>query len=118
MSEFIPGPWKSHCDYLDPDGDIVGECSVGKIAQWGGFYIAVIHDDVPEGEREATANVIAAAPELYEALTICKNKLIEYADADEDANLNGSGCFSDPRQFVGSSVDIAEQAINKADGKP
>ena len=39
-----------------------GESSVGRICPWGGHYICIIHDDVPEGEREEVAKYIAEAP--------------------------------------------------------
>jgi len=39
------------------------ECSVGRIARWGAHYIATIHDDVPEDERQEVADFIAGAPE-------------------------------------------------------
>lgn len=60
--------WQSSCSYKDPDGDCIDECSVGRIAPWGGHYIAIIHDDVPEDERKELAEFIANAPEKIEKL--------------------------------------------------
>jgi len=54
--------WKSSCTYKDDDGDYIEKCSVGRIARWGAHYIAVIHDDVPAGERKEIAEFIADAP--------------------------------------------------------
>lgn len=75
--------WKSSCTYKNTDGDVyIDECSVGRICNWGGHYIAIIHDDVPEDEREALAEFIANAPskikELQEELE-AKDKIIESA---------------------------------------
>jgi len=73
--------WQSSCTYKDPDGDCIDECSVGRICNWGAHYIAIIHDDVPEDEREAVAEFIANAPfkikKLQEEIE-AKDKLIEH----------------------------------------
>ena len=53
--------WKSSFGY-EEEGDYINECSVGRIAPWGGHYICIIHDDVPEDEREEIAEFIATAP--------------------------------------------------------
>lgn len=45
-----------------------GETSVGRIAPWGGHYICIIHDDVPEDERQEVARFIAEAPEKIKNL--------------------------------------------------
>ena len=42
--------------------------SVGVIAPWGGFYAAIIHDDVPKGEQDEYAQKFAAAEDLIDAL--------------------------------------------------
>lgn len=42
--------------------------SVGRICAWGGFVIAEISNEVPEGERDEYARKFAAAEDLYEAL--------------------------------------------------
>jgi len=46
-----------------PSHEDSNECSVGRIARWGAHYIAIIHDDVPEDERQEVADFIAGAPE-------------------------------------------------------
>lgn len=73
--------WKSSCTYKDSDGDCIDECSIGRICNWGAHYIAIIHDDVPEDERQAVAEFIATAPlkikELQEELE-AKDKIIEH----------------------------------------
>jgi len=59
FSNILKG-WVSSSTCHDSEDD--DECSVGRIAPWGGHYIAVIHDDVPEDERQEVADFIAAAP--------------------------------------------------------
>jgi len=75
--------WKSACIYKNDDGDCIEECSVGRIARWGAHYIAIIHDDVPAGEREKVAKFIANAPkritELEAELELKNNALLEAA---------------------------------------
>jgi len=56
--------WKHSCNYNDPDGEILDECSIGRITSWGGHYIAIVHTDVPEDERKKVAEFIANAPSL------------------------------------------------------
>ena len=75
----------SSCD----DAEDSNESSVGRIAPWGAHYIATIHDDVPEDEREEVADFIAAAPqkirELQEELE-ATNTLLDDLWVMDDAN--------------------------------
>jgi len=45
------------------------ETSVGRIAPWGGHYILIIHDDVPDDVKEDVAQFIANAPSVIKKLT-------------------------------------------------
>lgn len=60
--------WKSACTYKDPEGEIIDEVSVGRIARWGAHYVCVIHEEVPEDDRKAIAEFIANAPTRIEKL--------------------------------------------------
>lgn len=60
------------------------------------------------------AKLIAAAPELLEALETCAKRLRAYADADTMAGLDGVGTFAEPDRFVCKALIAAENAIAKA----
>ena len=65
MSDFTPGPWNFQpCDDYVNCFDVLCE---------EGYYVATTHDGV-RGDKNADANarLIAAAPDLLEALKRCK----------------------------------------------
>ena len=97
MSEHTPGPWKMENSW------ITDQASLESIAK-----IVPKHDPyAPESERQhdiANARLIAAAPELLEAL----QKIAEFA------NRNGNGYAV---QLLDKSVAIAQAAIAKAEGR-
>jgi len=68
MSEHTPGPWIIDSD----DGDIIEVVS-------GDYFIADVHRLEPKDEWRANARLIAAAPELLEALEELVD-LYEYED--------------------------------------
>ena len=90
---FVPGPYKWHCEYDEDEHP--KECSVGKITSWGGYFIAVISDDVPEGEREGTARLLHAAPDMHKALKYARRF------------LNENDC----------DIEFIDKIIQKAEGK-
>ena len=96
MSKHTPGPWKiaAHCSTLIFDGN-------GRsIASAGGYQSNTSHT---LDENEANTNLIAAAPDLLEALeTIINSEWMVSHDwgGDRDAVM-----------------DKATAAINKARGK-
>lgn len=62
---WTPGPW------------VAGD-NLGRVVGGGGEFVAVVTRDIPAGK--ANASLIAAAPDLYEALAaICE----DLADGDE-----------------------------------
>jgi hypothetical protein len=68
-------------------------------------------------EVRANAHLIAAAPDMYEALSLAIEKLKEYAEADEEANGYGDGCFQRPDEFIEATVAKCSAALAKAEGK-
>lgn len=73
MSKHSPGPWRLDVDNLNV-------YSSGMVAQTYGH--------VHNGERAANARLIAAAPELLEALRICQQQLLDkvpyFTNAERD----------------------------------
>lgn len=67
MSEYTKGPWKLH-----NDSDDYRYCRV----EAKGFGI-IMHIDNYSNEPEGNARLIASAPELLEALKICKEEACE-----------------------------------------
>ena len=65
MSDFTPGPWNFH-----PSDEYVNSFDVMCEE---GYYVATTHDGVREDKNaDANARLIAAAPDLLEALKRCK----------------------------------------------
>ena len=81
-----PGPW-----VIDPCWDILGNTDDGN-----GMVCQITTDAVPRDEAEANARLIAAAPELLEALR----------EATSALKGNGYG------------VEDLEAALAKAEGRP
>lgn len=97
---FTPGPWKWYPDELCQSelpyetilekGCSGGYDSCGGYIQWG-------------KNKEANANLIAAAPDMYEALILLK-------DAINDAEINSS-----PKD-INNALFFAKRALAKAEG--
>ncbi|HBC94336.1 MAG TPA: hypothetical protein DCZ10_15915 [Pelotomaculum sp.] len=70
-SEFTPGPWKAR-DYTNNEGDVWIDCNAfackGKGKSLGGTLATVHKNGTGKGTMEANARLIAAAPDMYEAL--------------------------------------------------
>ena len=102
MSKHTPGPWKEDAwvgtdPYDDPDGPFV---EVGNV-RWSPNKV-----DVPAAiEQTANARLIAAAPELLEAL---EKVIREYTKSLYN---------SDRALYLGRAVNAAEKAIAKAKGE-
>jgi hypothetical protein len=68
---YTPGPWKAR-NYPKDNGDIWIDCNAfankGKGRCLGGTLATAHKDGTGKGEVEANAQLIAAAPELLEAL--------------------------------------------------
>ena len=84
MSEFTEGPWQSQHDF-----DMYGVCRIiGAIdgPDDGRFHYKVVCEIDPDGSMDArtqcaNARLIAAAPELYEALDFAMNAMMGMREA-------------------------------------
>ena len=99
-AQFTPGPWR------------ISECQLGKklLIQHGDentlspIVGSVYHDD-GKLPQHANANLIAAAPAMYEALAKLRLEAIHYRNT-------GVG-----KQFLNEAIAQAEQAINQVWGE-
>jgi hypothetical protein len=98
MSRFTPGPWT--CDEDDKQY-VIGEGQSKYRTHVGTVYA----DDTDPKEAKANAHLIAAAPDMYEALQLV---------VGIRAHLRVSGVdFVD----AGKAYDAAEAALAKAEGR-
>ena len=82
MSDFTPGPWNFH-----PSDEYVNSFDVMCEE---GYYVATTHDGVREDKNaDANARLIAAAPDLLEALQWYEAKAVQMGRAaiDQDSKL-------------------------------
>lgn len=103
MSKHTPGPWvvgsttnHGQCVYIDaPKGD-AGLC----YSSWSGIACAYGSDDDKEAGREiaaANAHLIAAAPELLEALEYCLDCLGDEFALPADCQNNARAAIAKAR---------------------
>lgn len=129
MSEkkWTPGPWElmNGGDVFGPLGGDSGD-GVHCDSQDGwqvaevGYYASFVDGalvELGEGCREANIALIAAAPELYEALEAALKRLQEYAEEDEVSTGYGSGCMSDPQEFIEDVMASGLRVMAKARGE-
>jgi hypothetical protein len=96
MSKHTPGPWGWHDDDLvAADFTTVIDCHEG------------VSPDVPDGERIANKNLIAAAPELLEALKDVTRRYMTL--------LAQQQYF--PSNVTENVLDAAQATIAKAEGE-
>lgn len=98
-SKFTPGPWELN---LADDHSYILR---------GGKTIACV-DTWMDDEQEANANLIAAAPDLLEALI----ELHKIMDFEAHCEPREPYCFDDP-SGINAAYDLAYAAINKAKGQ-
>lgn len=105
-TKHTPGPWRvgglDKCDVMGPRLSIDGsgrQTGTFAVAQCTGY----------KAEREANAALIAAAPELLEA---CKALF-----AADEAICENVGRKSDQAMNRIAALDMAQRAINKAEGR-
>lgn len=109
MSAHTPGPWVS-TDMVTPrnwtDRKMIGECVLVRTEE---FAIADVRSDFCIAEEaKANARLIAAAPELLEALKAVLS-------ADLYADSEGLVSFAYPNTDEGeAAAEIARRAIAKA----
>ena len=89
MSKHTPGPWS-----IEHDTDITGVENSPEIGCVGKVDVAHVYLRAVPGKTQANARLIAAAPELLEALLRAKRHLSVYSE----------------------EFDMAERAIAKATG--
>lgn len=110
MTAHTPGPWeKNYCTYTGSGWDIVSKET--------GLWTATVNaDDLSDEEGKANANLIAAAPDLLEALEWMVSALRQHTNKkDEDSILDA---LAD--EFSGEFADNVQQAsatIAKAKGE-
>lgn len=100
-AQHTPGPWIA-CEY-GGYGDYDGKCRV-VLGEGGDIRTAVVLGfDTPE--NEANARLIAAAPDLLEALRYCRNSLKAVIDGEGGIGLHAP------------EIIEADAAIAKATGQ-
>ena len=77
--KFTPGPWKVGLHY----NEIIDVDSVG----WSGMIQASENDSLFPNQGKANANLIAAAPELFEALQKMIERLEDRSEYDKCVQL-------------------------------
>ncbi len=101
MTKHTPGPWKFSAESIDPEWSVVTTA--------GGSVIANVND---RHDQPANASLIAAAPDMLEALKEALSHLDENARFLRDIQAH-AGKVSD----AFSSADKVRAAIAKAEGK-
>ena len=87
MSKHTPGPWyvdtqAKRADYIRANGDeLPGTCAIAQICSRGGW-----------SESNANARLIAAAPDLLEALIECAARLQIHIKHSEDLVAHMQAC--------------------------
>jgi hypothetical protein len=101
-SKHTPGPW----EYVsEDDGHSIYDCDCG-------FHIARVTDGLPPGVTEANARLIAAAPEMYEALE-CIAQIHDGNPSDAMADMPP---LDYARHMLGVARREARAALAKAEG--
>lgn len=81
---FTPGPWKRNLQQGRPEQIVAASTGRGTFKKGTNICIAVVQswaDEPPEDEAEANAHLIAAAPELKEALKYAR-RFLKSEDCD------------------------------------
>lgn len=107
MSDFTPGPW-----LLRTTPTSAGLCHIVSAADWRGAFIygdglrKGVDDALPKAqELAANARLIAAAPDLLEAL----QRIEEYWNQDQNETAMADACWH--------AINTARAAIAKATGE-
>jgi|SRR5208282_3854823 len=98
MAKFTPGPWNLVNKFAE-DGDAYGDAEIHAPLRY-----PIVLLEICDEEARANAHLIAAAPEMYEALKACA---VELRDIEVMQELGG--CKSERH--------LAEAAIAKAEGR-
>ena len=107
MSDFTPGPW-----LLRTTPTSAGLCHIVSAADWRGAFIygdgirKGVDDALPKAqELAANARLIAAAPDLLEAL----QRIEEYWNQDQNETAMADACWH--------AINTARAAIARATGE-
>ena len=106
MANFTPGPWEIS-QYTNYIGYSIWAKGAGCIAE---RWYPSEHEDAPMAEN---AHLIAAAPEMYEALTRSTVALEALYPSGERIELE----HEDEQRAIASLLDYCRAALAKADGK-
>jgi hypothetical protein len=108
MSEakFTPGPWLA--EKIGKWGVYSDDATGSIVAQCGGFKFA----PRPEVEQEANAHLIAAAPEMYEAIVAFLR-----SDGADMFGIVGYDADGHPLNAAGVARKMMRESIAKAEGR-
>jgi hypothetical protein len=112
---FTPGPWKADAN-LGCKRISAKPFRGQQHKQAKRFEVACTPGIFPEEEDEANARLIAAAPELYEALRELL-VAVRYADPPKDFGAPHESNFCHEARIPVDFVTIAERALAKARGE-
>lgn len=102
-----PGPWRISTDFNNPaNEDKVCSIKGGE----DDFFIAEICGDQPN--QMADTRLIAAAPDMLEALTECEEYFAQRADADHNGNDYVGNAAMDMLMVVRAALAKATEATN------
>jgi hypothetical protein len=101
MSKYTAGPW-----WID-DGDETGAIFIASGSGDNYRTLAEVINSDADVDAEANARLIAAAPELLEALELCRNRLNFWTSDIETCDLSSSDVLT---------LEQANSAIAKAKG--
>jgi len=105
-TKFTPGPWKAIRDPLHYGSlSTVYAGSTEEKAGIGAQMLVQVGGWSNPTEQEANAHLIAAAPELYEAL----EEIIQDVQQTSTGDITGTGCWE--------ALDKARAALAKARGE-
>lgn len=107
VAAFTPGPW--HADKINAWNVWASDCKVAKTFD---VNQADQYREPPEAERIANARLIAAAPELYEALENARDAI---ASLDENA-FGRAGNDEHEWPIRDEMLHHIDEALNKARG--
>ena len=106
MSKHTPGPWKIH----EHGVGFEVECANGNVVAQA-QQVTALRQDTMQSARKANARLIAAAPELLEALS----KFVEFAELHGEVVFSGGGMSA--IDAMNACTSEARAAIAKAKGE-
>lgn len=101
-TRYTPGPWHANTprDERYADDSTVRDCA-------NGYVVAVVRS-TPNGAAIPNARLIAAAPDLYEALRLARNELLEWA-CDYEMTPEGRAEHLETMRVIDDALDKAVQ---------